>query len=106
MSDDNSKPWESTPLPEEWNEAVDNMAKAIQEEIDHEILLEILIESDDGIRPLTDEEVSYRFQRVSGDAICHICNQPYRKHPHETRVIGYNGEPFLRKLCNGWLGKL
>lgn len=44
-------------------------------------------------------------RRASGDCICTLCNLPYRKHPMGGPV-GYFGEQFLHRLCDGSLVKL
>lgn len=104
-------------LPKEWEEAIDRIAEEIREEIDEETIFQILeeiekeklqklMETDDGIRPLADEEINFRMYRVNGDVICKKCGKSYYKHPDETRILGYDGHPFLKRLCNGWLGKL
>lgn len=45
------------------------------------------------------------YYRASGDMICARCQKPYRKH-EEGGPIGYDGQRFLRRLCNGDLVKL
>ena len=61
---------------------------------------------DDGIRPLDEEEFWKRFHRVNGDVICEQCGLPYRKHPNETRFLDRDGNSMVKRLCNGWFGKL
>lgn len=62
---------------------------------------------DDWQRPLTQREELRRFRRVGGDCICEICGYRYADHPDETRIVsGIDGKPFMKRLCNGWLGKL
>src|SRR3972149_5482981 len=42
------------------------------------------------------------FRRASGDAVCEICDQPFRKHPFsEHRAYGEDPYPYLNKLCDG-----
>lgn len=55
---------------------------------------------------LTEQEALKRTHRVSGDCTCGVCGKPFWKHPMETRILSYDGYPFLHRLCNGWLGKL
>jgi len=62
--------------------------------------------NDDGERELIDDEFDRRFMRVNGEVICNICQEPYWKHPDETRVLGFEDRPFTKRLCNGWFGKL
>lgn len=57
---------------------------------------------DDGERPLSDEEAHDRMYRVSGDCVCKVCGKTYWKHPDEVRLTWIH----LKRLCNGWLGKL
>lgn len=51
---------------------------------------------------------SIEFRRAGGDVICDTCGKPYRKHPMDERpeALSYQGEPFLRVLCNGERVKL
>lgn len=44
-------------------------------------------------------------RRASGEMLCDECGEPYRKHKH-TADRDWNGEPWLRKLCNGDVVKL
>jgi hypothetical protein len=46
-----------------------------------------------------------QFTRASGEAICRQCGRKYLEHPLDRRpeVLAYNGEPFLRVLCDGIL---
>lgn len=44
-------------------------------------------------------------RRASGDAVCEVCDLPFRKHPFSEH-LSLNGEPFLNKLCDGSLVKL
>jgi recombinational DNA repair protein (RecF pathway) len=46
-----------------------------------------------------------QFTRASGDATCRQCGRTYREHPLDRRpeAMAYNGEPFLRVLCDGIL---
>lgn len=61
---------------------------------------------DDWKRPLTEDEVFERMVRVGTWVECPECGQPYVKHPMETRVLSYDGHPYLNRLCDGRLGKL
>ena len=45
-------------------------------------------------------------ERCSGESICLICQNPYRYHPQDYRLIGYGNVPFLRILCDGRRVKL
>lgn len=90
-------------LPPYCQEAIDRNALLIKHDIDRHILWEI-IHNDDMKRPLSDEEVNKRFMRV-GDVICDVCGERYEDHPNETRVLSYDGYPFLKRLCVGTLGK-
>lgn len=51
------------------------------------------------------EDECPEFYRASGDCLCPVCQKPYRKHPWHP-CTGYDGEPFLRQLCNGDVVKL
>lgn len=46
------------------------------------------------------------YRRASGEVICEICNKEYRKHPLDVDNLGYNGKPYLNRLCDGSLVKL
>ena len=59
---------------------------------------------DDWVRPLTEDEYSERFHRVSGDVVCFICGKLYYDHPKENRLTGFDFHE--HRLCNGWLGHL
>jgi hypothetical protein len=61
---------------------------------------------DDGERELMEGESDARFNRVSGEVICEFCGVPYWQHPYESRVLDRFNRPFLKRLCNGWFGKL
>lgn len=50
--------------------------------------------------------LSEDFFRASGDCLCEICGTEYRKHPDDMENIGYDGYPYLKKLCNGRRVKL
>lgn len=39
--------------------------------------------------------------RVSGDCVCPECGRQYREHPHDTRQLAWDGQPFLRIACDG-----
>ena len=39
--------------------------------------------------------------RVSGDALCPVCNHPIRLHPLDPDELSYDKRPFLIVLCNG-----
>jgi hypothetical protein len=45
------------------------------------------------------------FIRASGDCICPKCERPYWRH-HDSHHRDWNGEPFLKHLCDGTLVKL
>jgi hypothetical protein len=53
-----------------------------------------------------DLELDYVFHRASGDAVCTECQRPYRRHPQDLAKLGYNGQPFLRVLCDSRRVKL
>jgi hypothetical protein len=46
------------------------------------------------------------FTRASGQSICPACGERYLAHPHADEYPGYDGRPFLRRLCDGRLVKL
>ena len=46
------------------------------------------------------------FFRAGGDVRCEECGRQYRKHPHAKEYLDWNGDPYLRKLCDGSLVKL
>lgn len=54
---------------------------------------------------LTDPS-SQEYIRASGEVICEICKKEYYKHPWYRTILGYDGEPFLRKICSGIIVKL
>lgn len=43
--------------------------------------------------------------RVNGRSLCPYCGLPWSKHPDHYEV-GYDGEPFLKRACDGSLKKL
>jgi hypothetical protein len=45
------------------------------------------------------------FRRTSGGVICQTCGKEYRRHPDSSH-LDWNGDPFLKELCNGDLVKL
>jgi hypothetical protein len=45
------------------------------------------------------------FRRADGRVVCEKCGKPYNKHPH-TEHRDFNGDPWLRELCDGSLVKL
>jgi len=58
----------------------------------------------DDVKVLSEPEV--KFVRASSLSVCLLCNRAYAAHPMEEAVTGYDGHPFLRRLCNGELVKL
>jgi hypothetical protein len=46
--------------------------------------------------------------RVSGECICALCGKDYFHHPRATEPwnLSFTGEPFLHRMCAGWLAKL
>ena len=38
--------------------------------------------------------------RADGDCVCQVCGTMYRQHPVDPQ-LSYDGQPFLRRLCNG-----
>lgn len=46
------------------------------------------------------------FTRAGGLCICQTCGLEYRRHPQATEWLDWQGEPWLRRLCNGTLVKL
>jgi hypothetical protein len=46
-----------------------------------------------------------RSRRTSGDSECKACGRPHRQHPRGG-PIGWGGEQFLNRLCDGSLVKL
>jgi len=46
------------------------------------------------------------FIRASAESICVACGKQYRAHSLDRSELSYNGEPFLRVLCNGTRVKL
>jgi hypothetical protein len=47
-----------------------------------------------------DLELDYVFHRASGDAVCAVCQRTYRRHAKDLAKLGYDGQPFLRILCD------
>lgn len=91
-------------LPPEWEEAIAHNATLIKQDIDRRILWDIL-HNDDMVRELTEEEIVKRVRRVGGGAICDFCGESYEDHPNETRLLSFDGYPYLKRLCDGTLGK-
>ena len=52
-----------------------------------------------------DQGSNDHWMRAGGDAICRLCNREYYVHPMDTAHLGYDGQPWLHKLCNGRLVK-
>jgi hypothetical protein len=52
-----------------------------------------------------DEELAH-IVRASGDCICESCGWEYWRHPSAMDHLGYDGQPFLRRLCDRTLVKL
>lgn len=57
---------------------------------------------------ITKKPTSTDFTRAGGDCICTSCSQRYYDHPmaREAELLGYDGQPFLTRLCDGSLVKL
>jgi hypothetical protein len=45
------------------------------------------------------------FRRTSGSVICQTCGKEYRRHPGSEHK-DWNGDYFLKQLCDGSLVKL
>ena len=56
--------------------------------------------------PISYEQSLHMTYRANGDVVCSTCNKPYSAHPFETRILDYNNEPYLNRLCDGTLVKL
>lgn len=61
---------------------------------------------DDWERDLTEDEYLKRTRRAGGDCECDVCGRKYYDHPMEVRILGYDDQPFLHRICDGWLVKL
>lgn len=48
---------------------------------------------------------SVDFRRTSGGVLCKTCGLEYRRHP-DSEHLDWNGNPFLKRLCDGDLVKL
>lgn len=46
------------------------------------------------------------FRRASGECVCATCSEPYWRHSFAPEFLSWEGQPFLRRLCNGDLVKL
>lgn len=46
------------------------------------------------------------FFRASGDCLCPTCEEPYRKHSYDMKVLDSEGHPWLHVLCDGTRVKL
>lgn len=48
------------------------------------------------------------FYRADGRVLCTvgICGKPYSRHPLAREHLDFQGQPWLRRLCNGDLVKL
>ena len=54
---------------------------------------------------VSDEEISERMLRTSGDVVCEQCGKTHREHPMIDDCLVYN-EPYLYSICDGTLAKL
>lgn len=43
--------------------------------------------------------------RAAGNAVCDQCGKDFNRHPMDTVHLGYDGHPWLNKLCDGRLVK-
>lgn len=46
------------------------------------------------------------FYRADAELICESCSKTYGRHPDEPAYLGFDDQPYLRRLCNGDLIKL
>lgn len=46
------------------------------------------------------------YTRSSGQCVCEACGREYWRHPHAEEWVDWQGEPWLRRLCDGRLVKL
>ena len=77
----------------DWGDPVDGMRVGICRLCGAELIED---EEDDG-EP---------YIRVSGDMVCEQCGLPYWRHPQEILYDAFDGqELYLRRLCDGRLGK-
>lgn len=61
---------------------------------------------DDGERELGEDEIEKRFHRMNGDVVCEFCEEKAYKHPLDKRILSFDDEPYLHRMCNGTLAKL
>lgn len=47
-----------------------------------------------------------RYSRADGRAICAICVLPYHRHPYAREYPDWQGNLYLRRICDGRLVKL
>ena len=52
------------------------------------------------------EPAKILFYRAAGNMVCQICQKYYNQHEFDYQKPSPNGEPFLRRLCDGDLVKL
>lgn len=57
-------------------------------------------------RPTEADEEILEYTRAGGMAICPACGKTLRDHPDDLDHPGYDGRPFLVRMCDGSLVKL
>lgn len=55
--------------------------------------------------PANHQDPPFDWFRASGEVPCTVCGQAYRRHPLAWEYLDWQGEPWLRRLCNGDLVK-
>lgn len=48
----------------------------------------------------------HQVRHASGEALCGICSMPYSRHKFERAILDPEGQPYIKRLCNGDLVKL
>lgn len=86
-------------------DSMGSFLRAIRDDEPH-IIEDRALSEYDWEAPHTDEELLARVVRTPGDMVCPICGKPYRKHPKETRLLDWEGRPWLERICTGILAKL
>ena len=49
--------------------------------------------------------MDHSWRRASGEVVCLACGEKYKKHPLSDYPVDWQGEPWLRRLCDGSLVK-
>ena len=47
----------------------------------------------------------YHWARAAGNAVCELCGRDFNRHPMDKTHVGFDGHPWLHRLCDGRLVK-